>query len=267
MNIKEYISSGILEDYVLGLASPQEQQEVECMSHIYPEIKAELDELNESIHTFAEVYAEAPPVDLKGQIWAQLKDIPQSSEEEEEEAKVVDMRSKRNNFQRYALVAAVALLALLGIAYVSLSNRMADTQKSYAALQLENQAYEDQLLAARDLTAEHMAIIKNPKNKVLHLHEVDGKPDALVIIYWNPDSKATYVLTEAGYEPPQELQYQLWAIVDGKAIDAGVFEAHNSSSEPQQVKDVVEADAFVVTLEKRGGVPVAEGEIYMSGGV
>ena len=42
MNINDYISSGILEQYVLGDISPQEKKEVECMSHIYPELQEEL---------------------------------------------------------------------------------------------------------------------------------------------------------------------------------------------------------------------------------
>lgn len=42
MDIEDYIASGILENYVFGHVSAQEMQEVECMSHIYPEIKEEL---------------------------------------------------------------------------------------------------------------------------------------------------------------------------------------------------------------------------------
>ncbi len=38
MNVQDYISSGIVESYVLGLASPGEQAEFESMCKQYPEV-------------------------------------------------------------------------------------------------------------------------------------------------------------------------------------------------------------------------------------
>ena len=40
MNIQEYISSGIVESYVLGLASPEERVEFEGLCVQYPELVA-----------------------------------------------------------------------------------------------------------------------------------------------------------------------------------------------------------------------------------
>ncbi|PUZ19772.1 hypothetical protein GA0116948_12010 [Chitinophaga costaii] len=42
MNLQDYISSGILEKYVLGLASPQEMEEIKHLRKLLPEIRAEL---------------------------------------------------------------------------------------------------------------------------------------------------------------------------------------------------------------------------------
>lgn len=47
--------------------------------------------------------------------------------------------------------------------------------------------------------------------------------------------------------------YQLWAIVAGKPIDLGVFNADTTSKDMKEMKDVELASAFAVTLEKRGG--------------
>jgi mannose-6-phosphate isomerase-like protein (cupin superfamily) len=43
MNIQEYIASGILEAYVLGIASEEERREVERIAALHRELKAELD--------------------------------------------------------------------------------------------------------------------------------------------------------------------------------------------------------------------------------
>ena len=40
MNIKEYISSGIIELYVLGICSPDEEKEIESLRLQYPELDA-----------------------------------------------------------------------------------------------------------------------------------------------------------------------------------------------------------------------------------
>lgn len=61
MNIQAYIESGILEEYVLGTVSPQEKQEVECMSHIYPEIKEELLRTESALEEYALKHQTLPP--------------------------------------------------------------------------------------------------------------------------------------------------------------------------------------------------------------
>ncbi|HYM92945.1 MAG TPA: hypothetical protein VET23_02325, partial [Chitinophagaceae bacterium] len=38
MNVQEYISSGIIESYVLGLASAEERKEFEIMCEQHPEV-------------------------------------------------------------------------------------------------------------------------------------------------------------------------------------------------------------------------------------
>ncbi|HEX8546709.1 MAG TPA: anti-sigma factor, partial [Cytophagaceae bacterium] len=51
---------------------------------------------------------------------------------------------------------------------------------------------------------------------------------------------------------PSDQQYQLWALDNGVPIDAGVFEV-TDSLQLQKLKTINSAQAFAVTLEKRGG--------------
>ena len=73
INIKEYIESGVLEDYLSGNVSEQERREVECLSKIYPEIKAELEQLSEAVERYAFAHSVSPPASLKEKIMAQLE--------------------------------------------------------------------------------------------------------------------------------------------------------------------------------------------------
>ena len=54
MNIKEYISSGILEAYVLGALSEEEQVQVVADIAAYPELAAEVAAIETTMQQFAE---------------------------------------------------------------------------------------------------------------------------------------------------------------------------------------------------------------------
>ena len=53
MNIKKYIESGILENYVLGLISDMEIQEVEQNLLQYPELKNEVYQIEDALAIYA----------------------------------------------------------------------------------------------------------------------------------------------------------------------------------------------------------------------
>lgn len=63
-------------------------------------------------------------------------------------------------------------------------------------------------------------------------------------------------------------QYQLWALVNGKPVDLGVFDVKADAEHILvKMKEIGGAQAFAVTLEKRGGVasPTMEQMIAMGG--
>lgn len=55
-----FISSGILEMYVLGDVSPEESLQVEQMAASYPEIAAHLQEISEALERYARIHAMEP---------------------------------------------------------------------------------------------------------------------------------------------------------------------------------------------------------------
>ncbi len=65
LNSKQYIDSGILEQYVLGIASPQECKEVETMAASDIAIKQEIDAISKAMETYAIVNAIEPDTLIK----------------------------------------------------------------------------------------------------------------------------------------------------------------------------------------------------------
>jgi mannose-6-phosphate isomerase-like protein (cupin superfamily) len=65
MNIKEFIESGILEQYVLGTTGKIESEEVERMARTYPEVKNELEKISDTIEDIARATAKTPGKTIK----------------------------------------------------------------------------------------------------------------------------------------------------------------------------------------------------------
>ncbi len=65
MNIQEYISSGIVESYVLGLASAEEQREFEQLCAQHAELREARDAFERSLEQQALANAVPPPASIK----------------------------------------------------------------------------------------------------------------------------------------------------------------------------------------------------------
>lgn len=63
--ISDYIDSGILEQYVLGLTSPEESEEVEKMAALHSEVRAEIDSISNALEVYAQQNAVAPHATVK----------------------------------------------------------------------------------------------------------------------------------------------------------------------------------------------------------
>lgn len=81
VNLHDYIATGILEKYVLGLASPQEITEVEHLRRLSPEIRTELTEIEKRMERMLMDTPVQPPVTAFHQIVQRLDwDEPQQQE-------------------------------------------------------------------------------------------------------------------------------------------------------------------------------------------
>ncbi len=113
MNIQEYISSGIVESYVMGLATEQERAEFEKNCSIYSELAEAREAFELSLEKAAFENAIAPITDMKEKILAKIL-------QEENSAKIISINkpflpTKKMNWMKYAVAACLILLA--GSAY------------------------------------------------------------------------------------------------------------------------------------------------------
>jgi hypothetical protein len=71
-NIEQYINSGILEAYVIGAATPQEEREILHLKETYPQVREALFQLELDIEAVAQSMAVMPPPGTWDKIEAEI---------------------------------------------------------------------------------------------------------------------------------------------------------------------------------------------------
>lgn len=266
MNTGEYISSGILESYVLGVANLEERKEVEKYASIYPEIKQELDAIEKAMNNYATEHSIEPPSYLKEKIFAKIADetTKTSSVNEPIALKLNEDRKPASAFSYWSIAASFLFLISAGFAiYFGLKSGRLDT--SINEIAKTNTALSDSIKAISSTVAQmqnDMAILKDPTYKMVELKGLKVAPDSKAMVCWRPTDKKVYVEIDKLPSAPPGMQYQLWAIVDGKPVSEGMLTAGNGL---HPMKDVDNARAFAITLEKEGGSPTPKGDMYVMG--
>lgn len=260
MNTQEYISSGIVESYVLGLASQEEQLEFERMSSLHPEVKAAREAFETALEKQALDEAVAPPAHIKDKIFAAIANEPDQplintstpSINTMEQAPVITM-----GWLRYAAVASVILLLGSTILNFYFFNQYKEYSAKYDQLvsKQSQMASANQTLQTKLQDYESaINLIKDPQMAIVKMPAVATSPNpaSLATVYWDTRSKDVYMLVNNLPQASSDKQYQLWALVDGKPVDAGVFDVKEGLSFIK-MKNIPKAQAFAVTLEKHGG--------------
>jgi anti-sigma-K factor RskA len=244
LKIQDYISSGIIESYVLGQLSEKECDELNALAKQYPEINAEIEAVENALINSS---SKTPPAHIRESILFKIA---------LKEARVVSLPKEKNTYLYWMVAASVALLIGSDIYNFVLINKLKKAGAEMAELTVEKEKYVkdfESQSASYEAMAREMAIIMQPENKKVMLKGIDAASTALAAVYWNQSTKDVYINVSSLPMPATDQQYQLWAIVDGKPVDAGVFDMDTATL--HKMKSIEGAQAFAVTLERKGGSP------------
>lgn len=270
MNVQEYILSGIIESYVLGLASPEERTEFERMCAAHSEVRKARDEFEQTLEKRLQEQAITPPAHLKSKIFAELE-----VENDHRPAKTLALSERpemKAGWLRYMAAASVILLigsTILNFYFFSQYKKYVSKYDELIASQTQMAAATQAMQKKLEDYESAMDLIRNPAMAVVKMPSVPTSPNAtsLTTVYWNTNTKDVYLMVNNLPKPQLDKQYQLWAIVDGKPVDAGVFDINEGIS-LVKMKNIPAAQAFAITLEKRGGSPTPTMEaMYVMGKV
>lgn len=252
MNIQEYISSGIIESYVLGLASAEERIEFEQMCAQYPELTEARNNFELAIEKQAKQSAAVPPANLKEKILSAIHQKPLSNT-----SKIISMEptTRRSPGLRWVAAASIILFLTAGYFAYTLYNQNKELKNSNKDLEARfNRA--DSIL---NRIAEEQKVVHDPNVTVVNMVGTQKALPSSANVYWDSTSANVYLIVKNMPKLPSDKQYQLWALIDGKPHDLGLFDP------PQpnvilKMNNTQKADAFAITIENRGntGGPTLE---------
>lgn len=283
-NIQAYIESGILEQYALGELSPAEQAAVEATAARHPEVGEELAQVQQALGFYAEAHALTPPAGLRervlGNVMAQIASsaatTPNASLRADIDAAAQVPRANPTpatgetvvrpftpaaeapaaSRSVWAMAASVALLLSLGL-NAMLYSRWKNASTELVAMQNEQsrfatttQVVERQLGELR----QENQVLRSDEFKTVALAGTKAAPSARARVLFNAATHKVYVDVRSLPALPAGKQYQLWALDNGKPIDAGMLSATTATGQGlQSMKDIASAQTFAMTVEPEGG--------------
>jgi len=265
VEVNDIISSGLLELYAAGLASAEEAVQVQQWVKQYPEVADELAAIEASLALYAQENAVQPDVSVKEKIFDRIN--------EGEKAKVVPLNSANESplkvvriSSAWKNVAAAAIVLLVGSAVFNIiqynknnaiTTELAQTKQQAAELAQAKKQLEDD---KSDLN-NYVGTARNPYSQSVSV-TVANAPDSSAKVFWMKNTGDVFVDPSNLPALPTDKQYELWAIVDGAPVNAGIIinTAKGNTYRVQQMKAFgnVKVQAFAVSIEPKSGVPAAK---------
>ena len=255
MNVQEYISSGIIESYVLGLASQEDSAEFERMCSAHSDVRQAREAFELQLEETLFSQKVEVPKEIKASIFSKI------GMEQDSPAPRIPLKKPalvpRVGFARYVAAASLILLTgsvLLNLYLIDQYKKSIAQNKELLASQIQVAGTNQSLQTRLESYENAVSLMKNPQMAIVKMTSVATSPDpsGIATVYWNMDSKTVYLFVNQLPKPVADKQYQLWAIVDGKPVDAGVFDIEEGASFVK-LKTIPKAEAFAITLEKKGG--------------
>ncbi len=231
MNTQDYINSGMIEAYALGLCNAQEKAELELLRMQEPSINEAILAFERSLENSLQESGHVPPVGLKQSIMQELNIVESTATTEKIIAPVVQMKQatvRQLNFWRMATAACVALL--IGSAVFNY-NLHREKNNQFVGLQLNNNS---------DLVAVNL--------KGIDLHKICN-----CTLLWNKKNNEMVVMIHHLPDPTATTDFQLWAVVDGKPVSLGILDPAHKNQLATLKNIPLNASSFKVTKEKKGG--------------
>jgi anti-sigma-K factor RskA len=242
---KEIIEQGHLATYLTGELTDIQRGELEDILSNDFELRSEYQDLESVLERLSFTYGIEPTPAVK----KMLMEHPSVLEETH-----FQDNANSSSIWRFAFAASVSIAIISTISAFYFYTKWIDTDDRLAKATIQNIELAenfDQVNQQLDGMRDRLDIMVSPEFSRIILNGTAIATENKTVIYWNKAQEEIYLNSANLPELSENQQYQLWALVDGKPIDAGVFDADGGQF--QIMKRIARADAFAVTIEQSGG--------------
>ena len=245
MDIKTYIESGILELYVAGKLSEEENQEIYDLLQQHPELLQEVLEIENAI---VKLTAAVSPHAINFESFkGKLGDT---------DTKVVQLKPKKPNWISYTGWAASILLAggllwtLNQKTELELQLQTAEIDKIYLESQIEDARTD--LAATKNL----LDIIRDKNMIAVPLGGQGDYASSFAKVYWNKVDNTIYLDAEGLPNAPEGKVWQVWSLTLNPLTPTSLGTIEDFNTDDNKIFTIAntnESQAFGITLEPKGG--------------
>jgi uncharacterized membrane protein YdfJ with MMPL/SSD domain len=252
LETESFIASGILERYFLGECSESEIDLVEKLLQENSTIQQEYVEIQQAFQRVAMENAIQPNEALQTQIWNAI-----NAESTSEVTLKPHSEKNQKSISWLAYAATFTLLFSVSSLAIYFFSELNSSQKTMASNLQKMEDLKAQILKTKDSLNQfesNLQLIADPSTLKVDLTGVPASKDSHAVVFWNQNKKQVILAGIDLPKSPENKQYQLWALVDGVPVDAGVFDT-KSSHDLISMKSIEKSQAFAITLEPKGGSP------------
>ncbi|WP_461534086.1 anti-sigma factor domain-containing protein [Sinomicrobium sp.] len=233
-DMEKILESDLLEQYLIGTTTPEENVYVENCIAKYPEVKRKYTELEEDLENYTRSFAKPAPEKVKKNV-------------------IHAIRRKKRFVPRFTNMAAVIAAVFCTSTIVLLYQNKLLLQKN-GSVNEEIAALKSDILNTNsklDDVKNQFLILNNPKTRKYVLQGNRRAKNLKTVAYIDPVEKLSMINVVSLPELPKEQVFQMWAEVNGKMESLGILE--NTQNKLLSIPFKEDAKSYNITIEPKGG--------------
>lgn len=237
MDKEKFLQSGLLEQHVLGITSPKEEELVQAYLRAYPELRELVSEFRRELDAYS--ISQLPDMELYGPT-----DISNANKIGRTAHARVDAPV------RWPVVLTLILGGLSVFLYrqnVALHGQVQHAEAEYAALKTHCAQERER----QNVLHPWIALMQSPQTRALLL--TTSNQSHLGVAYWNSKTQQACLSPAWLPSPPDGHQYQVWADVNGEMVSIGLVPKGYKPTDMVHLNYLSDAASINVTLELAGG--------------
>ena len=242
MTKEEFLKTGLCEQYVLGLTTPEENDLVEAMLQAHPELKKECMGLESCMEKYARAHAITPPERLRESVLSNFSEPTIKSNLVKKAGITIP------NWAAMAIAASFIGLLFFSFTNWNEKNRISSEKDRLSSNFTQFQKDCREMEEGRKLFAAQNAFLQDDKTVHIHLMEATNPNHPMALVFWNESKEDAYIKPLDMPPPPAGKTYQLWADIDNEMVNMGIV--HHNSEHLLEIPHMENASSLNITLEE-----------------